>query len=527
MQAFYGKLPKKWSAGRRNEVSPIIGARSISEIRGDDSLSEATLALELDIAAPPPISVRAEPPLCVDLDGTLVKSDTLMDGVCQFAHRFPFEIWKIPLWLTRGRAALKTEIARRIPVDPARLPYNAALVRYLQTQRDEGRRLVLATGADRRTAEPIAEHLGIFDEVLASDGNTNFTRETKLARLKEQFGAFDYVGNSQADLTLLKNARVAMVANPSLGLRISLWLSGIKVAETFASGRPWLRAAVKAIRVHQWSKNVLLFAPVLMSHRITLAAMTAAVAAFFCFSFMASANYVLNDMLDVESDRHHATKRLRPFASGDLSIGSGVLIVAGLSAAWLALLPLLPPAFGIWLAAYIAGSLSYSFYLKKIPVIDVLLLSGLYTLRLLAGGAATGTEISQWLAGFSTFLFLSLAMVKRFSELENLRQRGATASHGRGYAVTDVEQVRSFGTSSATAAVVVFMLYIGRPDVTELYRHASRLWLIVPLLIYWLYRVWLVASRGELDDDPVVFALRDRVSLMLGVLVLAVAVLAS
>jgi 4-hydroxybenzoate polyprenyltransferase len=191
-----------------------------------------------------------------------------------------------------------------------------------------------------------------------------------------------------------------------------------------------------------------------------------------------------------------------------------------------AILPQLPRAFDFWLGVYIAGTLAYSLYLKQVPVVDVLLLSGLYTLRLLAGGAATWTEISQWLAGFSTCLFLSLAMVKRFSELENLRERGSTSTHGRGYVVADMEQIRSFGTSSATAAVVVFMLYIARPDVTELYRHATRLWLIVPLLIYWLFRVWLLASRGELDDDPVVFAMRDAVSLTAGVLIVAVAILA-
>jgi 4-hydroxybenzoate polyprenyltransferase len=179
------------------------------------------------------------------------------------------------------------------------------------------------------------------------------------------------------------------------------------------------------------------------------------------------------------------------------------------------------------MGVYIAGTMAYSFYLKRIAIVDVLLLSGLYTLRLLAGGAATGTEISQWLAGFSSFLFLSLAMVKRFSELENLRERGATLSHGRGYHVADIEQIRSFGSASATAAVVVFMLYIGRPDVTALYRHPIRLWLIVPLLIYWLFRVWLLASRGELDDDPVVFAMRDGMSLAVGAAVAALAVFAA
>ncbi len=263
-----------------------------------------------------------------------------------------------------------------------------------------------------------------------------------------------------------------------------------------------------------------------MSHELTLPSLRAAFAAFLCFSFMASANYLLNDLLDMESDRRHPSKRSRPFASGDLPVAGGVVLALGLIAASAALLPLLSAAFAFWLLVYIAATMAYSLYLKRIAVVDVLLLSGLYTLRMLAGGAATHTEISPWLAGFSTFLFLSLAMVKRFSELENLRERGVVSSHGRGYLVSDLEQIRAFGTASAYAAVVVLMLYIARPDVTELYRHAGRLWLMVPLLLFWLTRIWLLAARGELDEDPVIFAIRDSVSLVLGAGVLVVAILA-
>jgi 4-hydroxybenzoate polyprenyltransferase len=240
-----------------------------------------------------------------------------------------------------------------------------------------------------------------------------------------------------------------------------------------------------------------------------------ALEAFVCFSFIASANYLVNDLLDIESDRHHLKKRFRPFASGDLSVSGGLMIALLLVAAACSLLPRLPGAFGLWLLLYAASTTSYSFYLKRIPLVDVLVLSGLYTLRMLAGGAATGTEISPWLSSLSIFLFLSLAMVKRFSELANLRERGVTNSLGRGYVVADLEQIRAFGTASAYAAVVVFSLYISRPDVYVLYRHPGRLWLIVPLMLYWLNRVWLLASRGDLDEDPVVFALRDRVSLVL------------
>jgi 4-hydroxybenzoate polyprenyltransferase len=463
-------------------------------------------------------------PLCVDVDGTLIKSDSLFDAVCQFMRHRPAQFWRLPVWLAGGRARLKAEVARRAPLDAARLPYNAELLRWLQEEQRAGRKIYLTTGADGPLAERVAAHLGIFAGVMASDGATNLTSGKKLERLRERFGEFDYIGNSRADLPLLAAARHAMLANPTRGLRVALRLRGIPVAQTFLDRQPLPRTLFKAIRIHQWAKNLLLLAPLALSHKLRPETMAAAVAAFFCFSFMASANYVANDLLDIESDRCHPAKRLRPFAAGDLPVVSGVVLALALVASSLLLLPWLPRAFALWLAVYIAATTAYSFYLKQIALVDVLTLSGLYTLRLLAGGAATGTEISHWLVGFAIFLFLSLAMVKRFSELENLHERGLSATHGRGYLVADLAQIRSFGTSSATAAVVVFSLYITRPDVEALYKHAGRLWLIVPLMLFWLYRVWLLGSRGEMDDDPVVFALRDRVSLAVGACVLAVAI---
>jgi 4-hydroxybenzoate polyprenyltransferase len=454
----------------------------------------------------------------------LIKSDSLVDALCELARRNPLDLLRAPFWLLKGgRAGLKIEVARRAPLDPARLPYNSRLLRYLKGQSRAGRPLYLATGADVVFAERVAEHLGIFQGVMGTAGKTNLTSTRKLSGLKARFDEFDYIGNSRADLAVLAGAREAMIANPTLGLRLSLRVKKIAVVGEFVDRRPAMRTVVKAARVHQWAKNVLLFAPLLLSHALTARSIRAAIAAFFCFSFMASANYLVNDMLDIENDRRHRWKRRRPFAAGDLSVGGGVLLAGGLLIASLSVLPFLPRQFAAWMALYIVVTVSYSLFLKRVVVVDVLLLSGLYTLRVLAGGAATGTEISQWLAGFSSFLFLSLAMVKRFSELENLRETGAAATNGRGYLVADIDQVRSFGTASAYAAVVVFMLYIARPDVTELYRHATRLWLIVPLLIYWLNRVWLLASRGQLDEDPVVFAMKDSMSLAVGFAVAAIA----
>ncbi|HUH64347.1 MAG TPA: UbiA family prenyltransferase [Terracidiphilus sp.] len=464
--------------------------------------------------------------LCVDLDGALVKCDTLLDGMCQFARRRPLELWRLPLWLAAGRARLKAEIARRAPLDVTRLPYNSALLRFLRSERRAGRPIYLTTGADDSLAERVAAHLGIFNGVLASDGVTNLTREKKLARIEGRFSSFDYVGNSTADLPLLMRAHLAMVANPTRGLLAALRDRGKPVARSFLDRPSTLRTVLKAIRVHQWAKNILLLAPLLFSHNLRSRPVASVALAFVCFSFMASANYLVNDLLDIENDRRHPAKRFRPFASGDLPVSAGILLALALACASLALLPLLARAFAFWLGVYLLITSAYSIYLKRIAIVDVLVLSGLYTLRLLAGGAATGTLISPWLAGFSSFLFLSLAMVKRFSELENLRERGGAAMHGRGYRVADLEQIRAFGTASAYASVLVFTLYITRPDVDALYKHPVRLWLIVPLMVYWITRVWLIASRGELDDDPVIFALRDGISLAVGLCVVAVAIFA-
>uniref|UniRef100_E6PX18 Putative prenyltransferase n=1 Tax=mine drainage metagenome TaxID=410659 RepID=E6PX18_9ZZZZ len=466
-------------------------------------------------------------PLCVDLDGTLVKSDTLHDGLLKLARSQPWRLVLLLASLGRGKAFFKREVARIAGLDITRLPYNHAVLRFIEEQRAQGRRVYLTTGADSTLAGQVADHLGCFDAVLASDGTTNMTGNRKLASLQKRFGVFDYIGNARADLPVLAHSTRILVANPTLGLRWGLKATHLEIAERFEDrvALPW--TLLKAFRVHQWAKNILLFLPLLLSHALTGDNIVAALVAFVCFSLVASANYIVNDLLDVEHDRHHAKKRLRPFAAGDISVPVGLGLAILLVAVSVSLLPLLPLNFAFWLLVYVVSTTVYSLGLKRVALIDVLMLSGLYTLRMLAGGAATETPISPWLASFAIFLFLSLAMVKRFSELENLREQGGSQSPGRGYQIADMEQIRSFGTASAYAAVVVFSLYITRPDVDALYHHANRLWLILPFMLYWLHRVWLMASRGELNEDPVIFAMRDRVSLALGASILLLAVLAA
>jgi 4-hydroxybenzoate polyprenyltransferase len=468
-------------------------------------------------------------PLCVDLDGTLVKSDTLLDSLMVLVRTHPFAALMTPFWALQSKAALKSRVASRVNLDVTQLPYNHALVEFLKTARASGRRLYLVTGADQKLAARVADHLGLFDEVLASDGTTNLTGSKKLEGLRQRFGehGYDYIGNGFVDLPLLQYAGTAMLANPAWMLRTRLRSRGVAVEKEFNDRPSWPRSLFKSIRLHQWAKNLLILLPPLLAHNLNLRVMANAVIAFFCFSLCASATYMVNDLLDIESDRRHPRKRFRAFAAGNLTVVTGAVISAlFFVVAFAGAIFLLPTVFVSWLGVYLVATLSYSLYFKRVVLLDVLLLSGLYTLRVLAGGGATSVPISPWLSAFSIFLFLSLAMVKRFSELQNARTRGGVLLNGRGYLLGDIEQLRSFGTASAYAAVVVFSLYINGREMTALYHHPGRLWLITPLMILWLSRVWLLASRGELDEDPVIFAVTDRMSLLIGAGIAALAALA-
>jgi phosphoserine phosphatase len=400
--------------------------------RGNALKTEA--AMNSQTYANPSAQTSTMRPLCVDLDGTLVKSDTLIDSLLLLVRTHPLVALRTPVWVMGGKAAFKERVTSVVALDVANLPYNRPLLAYLQEQHEEGRRLYLATGADDKIARRIAEHLGIFDGVLASDGHTNLTGYHKLASLRERFqDGFDYVGNARPDMPLLAGAIEPMVANPDRALTSRLKAENVVIARRFEDRRPLARAIVKAIRPHQWAKNVLLLLPLLLSHNLGLHLVAQVALAFVCFSLTASATYLVNDLLDIEADRRHPKKRTRPFAAGDLPAATGlglafVFLALAVMGAWF-----LPVEFFGLLLGYLAMNLSYSLFLKRVALVDVLLLSGLYAIRLLAGGAAVHVVISPWLAGFSIFLFLSLAIVKRFSELQNVRARGHVPSSARGY----------------------------------------------------------------------------------------------
>ena len=482
----------------------------------------------------------ADPPLaiCVDLDGTLVKSDTLIDSVLALARQHPRELMKIPGWIAQGRAAFKRRVTSAVTLDVEHLPFNRPLLEWLRIQHGQGKQLYLATAADTVLAERVAAHLGIFAGVLASDGATNLAGGNKLAAFRQRFGEhFCYIGNALPDRVLLANCKSPMVANPFGSLTSAMRKDGTVAVQVFEDRTSPLKAWLRAIRLHQWAKNTLIFVPMLLAHAWKLGTLVQALTAFISFGLCASGTYILNDLLDIETDRRHPRKRLRPFAAGDISAITGtvaVVLLVTISFSLAFALPSIaahipgavplerPHKFLWWLALYTVTTLTYSLYLKRTLLLDVFVLSGLYTVRILAGSAATGVPVTAWLAGFSVFFFLSLAFVKRFSELESLRERGAAVSNGRGYFVGDLEQLRALGTGAAYAAVVVMTLYINDPKTNTLYHRPIRLWLMVPVLLLWLSQVWMLASRGEMHDDPVVFAITDRRSLLLGVLMAAV-----
>lgn len=473
-------------------------------------------------AARPSVDSR-DPILFVDLDGTLIKGDVLLESVLALLRRAPAALFLLPVWLLRGRAALKAEVAKRVQIAPEHLPATDDLLEYLHGERGRGRRIYLATASDRNMAWAVALHFGLFEGVLASDGKRNLKGARKLEAIREVVGeaAFDYAGNDRADLHVWRHARHALVVNASrrvAGRAARLCPVERIFGERRARAWSWLRA----MRVHQWAKNLLLAVPLLTAHALGWQSAGIVLAAFVAFSLAASSVYLLNDLLDLEDDRHHPRKRMRPFASGELPLSHGVLGTIALLGASLAIGGALSGPFLLVLLGYLGLTLAYSLVLKHYMLLDVLLLAGLYTIRIFAGAAAIAVPVSSWLLGFSMFAFLSLALVKRTSELVALRQLERTAASGRDYRVSDLEALTAMGVAAGYAAVLVLALFISTPDVAARYGRPQVLWLLCPLLLYWLSRLWMKTRRGEMHDDPLVFAFRDRASWVIGAAMVAV-----
>ena len=474
--------------------------------------------------------VRPGPlPLCVDCDGTLLRTDLLHESVCLLAKQSPVSLVLLPLWLLRGKSYLKQQIALRVRFDFDSLPVCEPVVDLIRRARAEGRRVVLATASPRPWAEGVARRLGLFDDVIASDEQTNLAGRAKADELSARFGVkrFDYVGNASADLAVWQQAAGAIVV--SSGNRLAQAAARLApVRATVALERPSVLTYLRALRLHQWLKNLLVWLPLAAAHQLgSVAGITQGLIAFLAFGLCASAVYVLNDLLDLEADRVHVRKRRRPFASGAVPVWQGTVLIPVLLLASAVLAMQLPWAFGAVLAGYFAMTLAYSVRLKRQVIVDVLLLAALYTTRVIAGAAATSVLPSFWLLAMSMFLFLSLAMVKRYSELMLTLDQNKTVAPGRGYSVQDLPVLMAIGVSSGMTAVMVLALYVNAPEATLLYQHKLWLWLLPTVLLYWITRIWMKAHRGEVDDDPVVFAARDWQSQVIVVLFIVLLWLAS
>ena len=465
--------------------------------------------------------------LCVDLDGTLVRTDTLHENLLLLLKASPWGlVCAIADLLLHGIAAFKRSVSSRVAIRPELLPYNDEVVSYLKRESAGGRLIILVTAADLRVAEAVAEYLGIFDAVLASDGSINVKGAAKADLIRRRLGdePFEYVGDSAADIAVWKQAAGAMVVGPARSIREALGSAGVRITREFGSGRRF-GAAVRALRIYQWSKNLLIFGPLLLSHTVLVKAkLVPTIEAFAAFCAAASAVYVINDLLDLQADREHPRKRHRPFAAGEVSIAHGALLALALLATCFGISLRMPFLAGLLMALYVVTSLMYSFFAKTRLFLDVITLAGLYTVRLLIGGAAAKIVISPWTLGFSIFFFTSLASCKRLSELRAGRAERDGPIPGRAYLQLDLLSLTALACSSGYSAILVMALYLNSPDFVKLYKRPELMWCLVPLLAYWLSRAIMIANRGSMHDDPIVFAVRDRASLVVGLVVSAVVV---
>ena len=478
---------------------------------------------------PPDHAPASLVPLAVDLDGTLIRSDMLWESLARLLREKPLALLAVPFWWLRGRAFLKQQLAARVTVDATALPYHEEFLAWLKTEKLAGRKLILATASDIKMAEPVARHVGLFDEVLASDGKTNLRDHAKLAALTKKFGerGFDYAGNSAVDLDVWQGTRTAVVVNASESL-------ARRAAERTTVGRTFLEkpstfmSVLRCLRPHQWIKNLIVFVPVLTGHEFgDRLILVQATLAFVAFCLCASSTYLLNDLTDLDADRHHARKRKRPFAAGTLPLSYGFAGAPLLFLAGLAIAVSLSPAFASVILIYFAATLAYSWQVKQIAMLDVFFLAGLYTMRLVGGHVATDIKWSAWLLVFSMFIFLSLALMKRVQELLSVRESNGHEVKGRGYTANDLELVSMLGVVSGFIAVLVLALYVNSDQVKELYGEPTLLLLVCPLLLYWIARVWLLAHRGQMHEDPTAFAFKDWVSYAIGALTLGVMWLAT
>ncbi|MBO9398604.1 UbiA family prenyltransferase [Shimia sp. R9_2] len=469
-------------------------------------------ALEFDM------SDTVDIPLVVDLDGTLTKSDTMHEALLLLIAKQPAKLPQIVSWLFAGKAQFKDKLAAEMVVDADSVPLREDVLAQISAAKESGRQVLLVSASNHRQVSLIGDQLELFDEAIGSDAQRNLAGSAKAQWLVDRFGerGFDYIGDSSADLEVWPKARKAITIGAKPAVRARVDAMDVEVTHldrnSDESATRKARHYLKAMRPHQWLKNLLVFVPALAAHEMSM--LLPSFFAFCAFSLAASSIYLINDMLDLHVDRQHPRKCKRPFAAGTIPVAHGVVHSAGLFLTAMVIAAFLPSAFALVLVGYVALTFAYSLVLKRKLMIDIWTLGALYTIRIVAGGAASGIPLSEWLLAFSMFVFLALAAVKRISELKDLEARDLDSTDGRGYSVGDLPVVLGAMLASGYCSVVILALYVSNSNVASLYSEPKLLWLVCMMLLYWINRVAIISYRGEMDDDPIVFALKDKVSLI-------------
>ena len=476
--------------------------------------------------------MKEEKCLFVDLDGTLIKSDLLFECLVPIIKNYFYAIFLAPFWLLKGKAYLKDKFSDLVSINPEILPYNNNVLEYIRKEKENGSKIILATASNIKLAKSISDYLGIFDDVIASSKEENLKGKNKLNKIKLYIEnnntnkEFSYIGDSEADVKIFNETNIPIVVGNK---NVFNKIKSKNDKTTFVDGENdfSLKKFFKMIRTYQWVKNFLIFLPLILAHKfLDVNLLLKALVAFFSFSFLASSVYIINDIMDVESDRIHPSKKNRPIASGAVKISSALKVAFILMPLSFIISIFLGKEFLFVLLTYFITTSCYSFYLKKIMLVDILILSLLYTVRIFAGGVALNIYLSPWLFMFSLFFFFSLACAKRYSELYAVRNNLQDEIKGRGYQAQDLEQIQIFGSSSGYIAILIFALYIQSDISMKLYKTPSFFWALCPIMLYWISRVWLLSHRGQMTQDPIIFALKDKVSyvvLILSIIIFGVA----
>lgn len=451
--------------------------------------------------------------ICVDLDGTLILTDTLLELFLRLLKHAPHLFCLVPFWLLfKGKAYLKSKLARQWAGYIKNVPFNTALINWLRKEKAAGATLYLATACEENMAKNIVAEWGLFEAVFGSTASNNLRSAQKAALLVAKFGeqGFAYAGNATADLPVWKHAAEVIVVNacPRVLAKAKAQNPNKPLVVIPPPSRT-IKAFLRTIRIHQWSKNLLIFIPLILSHTYgEFPRLINALIAFFAFSLFASATYIINDFCDIEADRAHAEKKNRPLASGKISIPVSAVIFIVFMLLAIGLMSLLPQGTFLLALAYLVLTLTYSFSLKRAVLIDVIALSILYILRIYFGAIAVDVPVSFWLVSFSIFIFLSLGFLKRYVELKATPATGHNLA-GRGYRTSDLEIIAPMGIAAGVVSVLVYIIYIDRFAANFYEAHINLMWGSI-VFLYFICKLWIAAGRGMVTSDPIVYSLKNK-----------------